>query len=492
MSLVSGTTLAVAAAVVVLASLVYAALLHAQRLGLLGAALDRQLTELRSQFAEHRAENRKAAREQMKTLQERLADLSGQSCSSIDTARLETNDLPAITRHDLHGLKIGEQIRLLNSDNRILQGTPPRIVTPEGCWAYAADFPLSIPSGVVGQIWVRVRAVVLSGEAGFGLLNLAGTEFQDRGFAVAGPKLHTIYLEIKDATDLRSLIIQNATPDGKSAEILLEEAVYVENDPRDGTPENPWPYASQGDGDPSLKNSFDLLRKKWGEVPATKTGSVMSADLMKKTDSDLIAQWDYFHQSSVCGAAFPARGWYELIYRDVFRGKKVLDFGCGLGLTTVPYAESGAAVTFVDLVQSNVEVVRRVCRLKGLQDVRFCYMEDLGSLADLPEDYDFIYCCGSIINAPMQVIRLEAQELLKHLKVGGRWIELAYPKSRWVREGKMPFDHWGEKTDGGAPWMEWHDLEKVKSYLAPAEFEVVMELAFHNDDFNWFDLIRRS
>jgi hypothetical protein len=119
-------------------------------------------------------------------------------------------------------------------------------------------------------------------------------------------------------------------------------------------------------------------------------------------------------------------------------------------------------------------------------------MEDLGSLADLPEGYDFIYCCGSMINAPMQVIRLEAQELLKHLKVGGRWIELAYPKSRWVREGKMPFDRWGEKTDGGAPWMEWHDLEKVRSYLAPVEFEVVMELVFHSDDFNWFDLIRRS
>jgi 2-polyprenyl-3-methyl-5-hydroxy-6-metoxy-1,4-benzoquinol methylase len=398
----------------------------------------------------------------------------------------------AIPRDDLRGLKITERIRLLNSDNCILEGTPARIVTPEGCWAYAAEIPLSIPSGAVNQIWVRVRAVVLKGEAGFGLLNRAGTEFQDRGFAAVGPKHRTIYLEIKDATDLRSLIIQNATPDGKSAEILLEEAVYVGNDPREGTPEEPWPFAPRANHDPLLKNSFDLLRKKWNEVPATETGSVMSAELMKRTDSDLLTQWDHFHQSSVCGPAFPRRGWYELIYRDVFRGKKVLDFGCGLAITTVPYAESGAAVTFVDLVQSNVEVVRRVCRLKGLQNVRFCYMEDLGSLADLPEDFDFIYCCGSMINAPTEVIRLEAQELLKHLKVGGRWIELAYPKSRWVREGKMPFDRWGEKTDGGAPWMEWHDLEKVRSYLAPVEFEVVIELVFHNEDFNWFDLIRRT
>jgi hypothetical protein len=40
--------------------------------------------------------------------------------------------------------------------------------------------------------------------------------------------------------------------------------------------------------------------------------------------------------------------------------------------------------------------------------------------------------------------------------------------------------------------MEWHDLSKVKGYLAPAQFEVVLEVEFHDGDFNWFDLLRRS
>ena len=88
--------------------------------------------------------------------------------------------------------------------------------------------------------------------------------------------------------------------------------------------------------------------------------------------------------------------------------------------------------------------------------------------------------------------REEAQALLPHLKIGGRWIELAYPKSRWERDGEMLFSRWGEKTDGGAPWMEWHDLAKIRGYLAPSEFEVVLELEFHNGEFNWFDLLRRS
>jgi len=87
---------------------------------------------------------------------------------------------------------------------------------------------------------------------------------------------------------------------------------------------------------------------------------------------------------------------------------------------------------------------------------------------------------------------MEAQALLEHLPMGGRWIELGYPKSRWEREGRMPFDKWGQKTDGGAPWIEWHDLEKLRYVLAPANFDVVLDLEFHDSDFNWFDLVRVS
>jgi hypothetical protein len=76
--------------------------------------------------------------------------------------------------------------------------------------------------------------------------------------------------------------------------------------------------------------------------------------------------------------------------------------------------------------------------------------------------------------------------------VNGRWIELAYPKVRWEREGRLPATEWGERTDGGAPWIEWHDLQKLEYLFAPASFEVILALEFHSSDFNWFDLIRRA
>jgi len=251
-----------------------------------------------------------------------------------------------------------------------------------------------------------------------------------------------------------------------------------------------WPVDLERDE--SLRQSFDVLRRKWGEVPFSRLERRMSADLLSLSDEQIIEKWREGYLGSSIGAAFSVRGWYQTLYLDAFRGKKILDVGCGLAPDTVLFAQHGAVVTFLDIIESNVRFVERVCQIERIPNCSFCYMEDLNSLEMLPYDFDVIYCCGSFINAPLEVSRMEAQAILKHLPVGGRWIELAYPKSRWEREGRSSEKEWGVRTDGGAPWMEWHDLNKVDYMLAPAAFDVVLALEFHNSDFNWFDLIRRE
>lgn len=253
-----------------------------------------------------------------------------------------------------------------------------------------------------------------------------------------------------------------------------------------------WPFEPGVGEDANLSKTLDILRGKWGEVPHTEEERAYSAELLKLSDEELLRTWKDGLLDSSTGKAFDARGWYQLVYKDIFRGKKVMDVGSGLGFDSLTYAQAGAQMTCVDIVASNLEVIKRLSRLKGLTNLQFCYFKDLSSLETLPTDYDAIYCQGSMINAPLEVTQIEAQALLKHLPIGGRWIELAYPKRRWVRDGRMPFTEWGRKTDGGAPWMEWHDLKKIRSFLSPAQFEVVFTLDFHHSDFNWFDLIRRS
>jgi SAM-dependent methyltransferase len=211
---------------------------------------------------------------------------------------------------------------------------------------------------------------------------------------------------------------------------------------------------------------------------------------MGLSDDALLAEWEKARRDITTGPEFAHRGWYHALYADGMRGKKVLDIGSGFGVDSITFAQHGAKVTFVDLVETNLKVLERLCKSMGIKDVQFQLFQDLDSLRPLDNDYDVVMAMGSLHHAPVEVMRPEYQELLRHLKVGGRWLQLAYPKSRWVRHGRPPYRMWGGRTDGyGTPWAEWYDLPKLLSMFEPARFDVVLYQEFHDGDLNWFDLL---
>lgn len=237
---------------------------------------------------------------------------------------------------------------------------------------------------------------------------------------------------------------------------------------------------------------FDVLRQKWVEVPIGGK-RLRTDDLLGLSDHELLEMWSEARRSMTEGQEFNHRGWYHSLYKYVFKGKKVMDIGSGFGIDGLTFAQQGAHVTYVDICESNLEVLKRLSRLLQLGHVDFRYLDRLASLETLDRDYDVLYAQGSLHHAPVDVIGPEVQALLDHLQVGGRWIQLAYPKSRWVREGSLSFSEWGKRSDGeNTPWAEWYDWPKLQSLLLPAEFDVVLCQEFHNNDFIWFDLIRRK
>jgi 2-polyprenyl-3-methyl-5-hydroxy-6-metoxy-1,4-benzoquinol methylase len=237
---------------------------------------------------------------------------------------------------------------------------------------------------------------------------------------------------------------------------------------------------------------YETLRKKWVEVPVTRLGRMNTADLLNLSDELLLDQWGKA-RDEITTEQFAHRGWYHTLYADGMRGKKVMDIGSGFGIDSITFAQHGAKLTFVDLVETNLRVLQRLCEIMRLNEVEFHVLKNVDSLEPLDRDYDVIMAMGSLHNAPAELMKAEYQELIRHLKVGGRWLQLAYPVTRWVREGSLPFDKWGEMTDGkGTPWCEPYDVAKLLGMLAPARFDVVLYQEFHNHDFNWFDLIYRG
>jgi 2-polyprenyl-3-methyl-5-hydroxy-6-metoxy-1,4-benzoquinol methylase len=234
---------------------------------------------------------------------------------------------------------------------------------------------------------------------------------------------------------------------------------------------------------------FEVLRGKWGEVPTTRSGRRSTRELLSLSDADLLAEWERCRADITTGDEFSHRGWYHLLYAPLLAGKNVADIGSGFGIDSITFAQHGARMTFVDLVPENLEVLRRLCAMLHIEDARFLLLEDLGSLDRLHPELDVIMAMGSLHHAPQQTIAPEVAKLRSHLKPQGRWLQLAYPRSRWERDGCPPFDRWGEVTDGvGTPWGEWYDVEKLLALHQPGRFDVVLTHDFHRGAFNWFDL----
>ena len=235
-------------------------------------------------------------------------------------------------------------------------------------------------------------------------------------------------------------------------------------------------------------DAFGALAKKWCFVPAGPRAWLNTKKAYKKTPMELAKAWERSFEWYTTGPNYAQRGWYHKEYSPQLAGKKIIDIGSGLAVDTIKWARDGAQVTFLDVVETNLEVITRLSKYFGFK-AEFLHLKHLEDLKHLPYDFDFAFALGSLHHAPSSVIKPEVQELIRHIKPGGRWIQLAYPKSRWMRDGQMDFGVWGIVLDGrGTPWAEWYDIEKLKTLWAPACFEVIKSFEFADNQFIWFDL----
>jgi len=281
------------------------------------------------------------------------------------------------------------------------------------------------------------------------------------------------------------------------------------------------------------EDQFGTLKKKWKEVPAAKEvygsdaiatdsegrdseaaddgdvpdpGRAFSTQILKKSDQEIEAYWD----------GMMADDTFTMFHASIFVGKRVIDIGSGLARQTLQFAIHGAHVTFADVVPTNLEVIRRVARAKGVED-RTSYIT-VSSVDQLGKDlegkyFDVVTSFGSMHHAPRELNQPEYHLLASHLKTGGKWLQLAYPLQRWIdmqrgdlgtfwcppkdkQLGVAFSDGWWGGDGCRTPWAEWYEPGKWLKNMKPYSFSMnwcggIGDPKVHlANEFIWFDFVK--
>jgi len=144
-----------------------------------------------------------------------------------------------------------------------------------------------------------------------------------------------------------------------------------------------------------------------------------------------------------------------------YRGKKLLEVGCGAGIDLVRFARGGAVVTGVDLAEVSIELARKNFAANNLRgDLRVMNGE---ALTFEESDFDVVYAHGVLqytANAPQM-----ARELHRVLCPGGEAILMVYNKISWLNAMSRVMNVGLEHED--APVLKKYSIGEFKELLSP-------------------------
>ena len=160
----------------------------------------------------------------------------------------------------------------------------------------------------------------------------------------------------------------------------------------------------------------------------------------------------------------------RLIAFDGYRGKRVLEVGCGAGTDLVRFAKGGAIVTGIDLSPSAIALARENFAQQGLQaDLREADGERL-PFAD--NTFDLVYAHG-VVQYTADDRRL-VEECRRVLKPGETAIFQVYNRVSWLNAlsklMKVPLEH------EDAPVLGKYSASELRALLAGfADVRIVEE-----------------
>jgi len=161
----------------------------------------------------------------------------------------------------------------------------------------------------------------------------------------------------------------------------------------------------------------------------------------------------------------------RLVDFDAWRGRRVLDAGCGAGVEVVRFARGGALVTGVDVAEQAAGLTRENLRQQGLTAAGVAVAS--GEALPFPDaSFDFVYAHGVVQYAAED--RRVVEECRRVLKPGGLAMFQVYNRISWLhllsRVMKVPLEH------EDAPVLGRYSIPELRALVGGfASVEIVAE-----------------
>lgn len=261
----------------------------------------------------------------------------------------------------------------------------------------------------------------------------------------------------------------------RRAKILLSRAVVrqaaepVENDVNLYTP-----AVRPGTGAHSTfqETPVEAVREYWDRRPCNLRHSALPVGTSEYFDQ--VEERKYFVEPHIPAFADFGR----------WKGKRVLEIGCGIGTDTVNFARAGAEVVACDLSGESITLARRRAEIFGVADRVTFVNTDAETMAGVPEDpkFDLVYSFGVVHHTPHPGLVLEQA---RHRQApGGQLKVMVYNRHSWkvagiiIGYGKGQFwkadrliaDHSEAQT--GCPVTFSYTKRNVRYLVSPAGYRV--------------------
>lgn len=185
----------------------------------------------------------------------------------------------------------------------------------------------------------------------------------------------------------------------------------------------------------------------------------------------------------------------RIIRFNEYKGKNLLEIGCGLGTDLLQFARAGAHVTGVDLTPASIDLARKRFSLYGVPAT--FQVADAESLPFPDASFDVVYSFGVLHHTPDT--QKAINEVFRVLKPGGEMILMLYHKHSWHFFAGVPltalarwFKRTSQRESASKEWIRIYDGKDNPLGKAYTKSEVrTMTRQFRNIRFELCDPVRR-